>query len=172
MWRMRGFLVGAVITIAATGSGGPESFEFTFWPGAAAKRDPRFVAMQDAACGPTARARVRSMPTDSPKEAFQSEPVFELMPNGTFAKRWHLPVDAQPYGLNGTELFFRLDGQYSVTTRGRIRPLPDKPNSEESKWIACGHPPGFERSSYMVCVQLTDETTKKPRKLAFQAPCS
>ncbi len=112
------------------------------------------------------------MPTDSPREALQSEPVFELMPNGAFAKRWHLPVNARPYGLNGTELFFRLEEQYSVTTRGQIRRLPGKPNSEEDKWIECGRPPGFENSSYVVCVQFTDEATKNPRKLVYQAPCS
>jgi hypothetical protein len=163
----------AIALVSAAAADPPESFEFRFWPGRAAKNDPRFVSLHDGPCGDTVAARVRSMPADSPNAVFLAEPVFERSATGAFQKRWRIPVDSVPNGVRGRSILFRAGHkQYAVTTQGTIRLIPGKPIDQPYKPVACRPPRQLADTAYFACQEFEDQATKKPRVLGFESPCT
>ncbi len=149
-----------------------QAHEFSFWPLAGAKNDPRLLEVLEGPCGPMAVANVHSIPGPSDK-SFESEVVYLLSTRSTIVRTWRLPVNSFPIAVDGQSLVFR-DGPrtFKATTSGSISIVESLPPLPESTEAQCKMPKAFEGSAYARCWAVPRIGLQSRAVLALQGPCT
>ena len=160
--------------ITSPGSIGSEAavYEFEFWPGKGAEKDPRFVATKDHPCGSVVLARVSSLPLFRQGAALIPELVMELSSSGEVIRRWPMPVDGRPIGLSGVDLLVKEAFEFWVTPQGAIAPYKDNLSLPKPEPIACKPSRASGDSAYVQCQRFRDLVSGKGRILSFEGVCT
>jgi len=163
-----------LVALSATDSAAqPVAFEFSFWPGKSAQRDPRFLRLLEHPCGQVAVARVTILPGVKETGALIAEQVLEVNAQDQIVRRWRVPVDSYPLALRGGHLIFQGGlATYRVDQQGRVSRYPGPRPKRPSPRKSCPGGAYFPGSAYAVCQTLTDLTTGQPRRIRFEAPCT
>ena len=171
------FRIAAVLLlfVALSGSSAEDSkvYELQFWPGKGVEKDPRYVSMEDHPCGKVVVARVRALPPIGSVSALHPERVIEMDSTGKVVRRWPIPVDACPVGLNGTRLLVDTGLlKFWVTPKGVITPYGTAIALPPPEPVSCSRSREFGDSAYVQCRRFRDQTSGKYRILSFEGPCS
>jgi hypothetical protein len=167
----------AVLMVFVTASGWAANddavYELAFLPGKDAAKDPRYVSTEDSPCGKVVVARVHALPLVLPGAALIPELIVELNSSGRAIRRWPVPVDASPLGLNGEGLLVESGPlKFWVTPQGAISPYKSGLAIRESEPAACGRSHEFGKSGYVQCRKYRDVVSGEYRVLSFEAPCT
>ena len=150
-----------------------QSFEFTFWPGPSAKKDPRFVKELEHPCGSVVVARVTKIPAYKKGAAFEPERVLEVDAAGKVIQRWNLPTDFWIRQISGEVLSFEFGSRlFDVQRNGQVSRRLEGVNTELDTKSSCEVPAELLPSDYARCEIFLDAKTKQRRRLAYEAVCS
>jgi hypothetical protein len=113
------------------------------------------------------------MPKYSSQEPLAPERVFEVDPRGKTLRSWNIPVDSEPYAIDGNDLLFSFNAaMYRVTTQGAIQRAPNTLKATQAEPAECKIPSAFQGSAYARCWRHSELRTKQVRILAYQGICT
>jgi len=155
------------------------SFEFAFSSTNADGKegdDPRILRWDDGPCGGSPVVRVSRMPLNDP--ALVPDYVVEFDDSGKELKRWGKPYEAEVLGLDGDLLKFRVNSEppraFWTDLQGRLGTIAGDATTIpqlDTPTFDCPILPTFADSGYAFCSIVTD-TTGRPRRLAWEGPCT
>jgi hypothetical protein len=149
------------------------SFDLQFWVSHKSSKDKRIISKVEGLCQPAVTARVTEMPAKSKREALETDNVLELDAEWRIARRWVVPANARPLGVDGDDLLFTNDvDAFRVSVDRQLSKVAQLPKIAEAPEKLCLLPKEFNRAGKPRCFVHTDVTTKKQHQLAYQEPCS
>ncbi len=149
------------------------SFEFSFWPGKNARRDPRFRRMEEGPCGEVAKAKVSTVPSVNRNGALVAEEVLEINSSGQILRRWRIPIDTHVLAFRSNWLIFgHWSGLYQVDLQGRLARYSGPQPTGKSDYVSCEGLPKQLVHETTVCHFLPDLATGQRRRISYDPPCT